>query len=290
MGTIFILTLIFIKYKPAYEVTIEGKKIGYIENLSNFQTKIEEEIINQKEKNIENISLIQEPQYEKKLLIRNTSINEAEIIETLKNEDTQITYNYYKVSLNGEEKAIVDTIDEAEQIVNKIKEEFEGEDLDLDLQINKEYTLNLDDVKRDSLEIAESNVQNAVQEIKEENEAIANVNGIKIACLPVSGKITSRFGESSRLRRSTHTGLDIACSSGTNIKAVASGKIIFAEFNGSYGNLVKIDHGNGIETWYAHCSKIYTNVGKKVEAGDVIAAVGTTGNSTRTTFTFRNKN
>ena len=45
-------------------------------------------------------------------------------------------------------------------------------------------------------------------------------------------------------------------------------------------NLVKIDHGNGVETWYAHCSKIYTRVGQKVKAGDVISAVGSTGNST----------
>ena len=56
--------------------------------------------------------------------------------------------------------------------------------------------------------------------------------------------------------------------------------VIFAENNGSYGNLVKIDHGNGVETWYAHCSKIYTKVGAQVKAGDVIAAVGSTGNST----------
>ena len=50
--------------------------------------------------------------------------------------------------------------------------------------------------------------------------------------------------------------------------------------NGPYGNLVKIDHGNNVETWYAHCSKIYVKVGQKVKAGDKIAAVGSTGNST----------
>ena len=49
---------------------------------------------------------------------------------------------------------------------------------------------------------------------------------------------------------------------------------------GAYGNLVKIDHGNGVETWYGHTSKIYVKVGQKVKAKDVIAAVGNTGNST----------
>ena len=49
---------------------------------------------------------------------------------------------------------------------------------------------------------------------------------------------------------------------------------------GAYGNLIKVDHGNGVETWYAHCSKIYSSEGQKINAGEVIAAVGSTGNST----------
>ena len=130
------------------------------------------------------------------------------------------------------------------------------------------------------MQVATSTIENAAKQIKEENESIANINGIKISNLPVSGRITSRYGESSRLRSSTHTGLDIACTSGTDIKAVADGTVIFAQYNGSYGNLVKIDHGNGVETWYAHCSKIYTKVGSEVKAGDIISAVGSTGNST----------
>ena len=67
---------------------------------------------------------------------------------------------------------------------------------------------------------------------------------------------------------------------GTDIKVVSKGTITFAGRAGSYGNLVKVDHGNGVETWYGHCSKIYANVGDEVKAGDVIAAVGSTGNST----------
>ena len=128
--------------------------------------------------------------------------------------------------------------------------------------------------------MASSIVESKAQEIKEENEAIAIIDGIKLSVLPVSGRITSRYGELSSLRRSTHTGLDIACASGTDIKVVAGGTITFAASSGSYGNLVKVDHGNGIETWYGHCSKIYAKVGQKVEAGDTIAAVGSTGNST----------
>ena len=106
------------------------------------------------------------------------------------------------------------------------------------------------------------------------------IKGVKIATKPISGTITSRYGESSRLRQSTHTGLDISATTGTEIKAVASGTVICAKYSGSYGNLVKIDHGNGVETWYGHTSKMYVKVGQEVKAGDVIAAVGSTGNST----------
>ena len=126
-------------------------------------------------------------------------------------------------------------------------------------------------------------VETAAQKLKEQKEtenALAIINDIKISVLPVSGQITSRYGAASSIRKSAHTGLDIACATGTNIKVASSGTVTFAAYNGSYGNLVKVDHGNGVETWYGHCSKIYAKVGQTVEAGDIIAAVGSTGNST----------
>lgn len=107
-----------------------------------------------------------------------------------------------------------------------------------------------------------------------------SINGIKLSVLPITGTISSRYGVSSSIRSSNHTGLDIAAPQGTAIKVVADGTVKCASYNGSYGNLVKIDHGNGIETWYGHTSKMYVTVGQKVVAGEVIAAVGSTGNST----------
>ena len=279
-GIVFITAIIFIKYRPAYVVTLKGVKLGYIGNVNSFQELIEGEIINQEGKNIANVSLTEEPEYKLELVQRGNNLNEAEIIENLKNENTLITYKYYEVALNDETKAYVDTLEEAEQIVNSIKDEFDGDDLELDLSIHEEYVTNYEDINTESLEVASNTVEAAVQEIKEENEALAIINDVKLSVLPVSGTITSRYGVSSRLRKSTHTGLDIACSTGTDIKVVSGGTVTFAEYNGSYGNLVKVDHGNGVETWYGHCSKIYAKVGQTVDAGDVIAAVGSTGNST----------
>ena len=74
--------------------------------------------------------------------------------------------------------------------------------------------------------------------------------------------------------------MDIAAPNGTPIKAAAEGTIKYAGWMGGYGNLVIISHGNGVETYYGHCSKIYVKKGQEVTAGDTIAAVGSTGYST----------
>lgn len=282
-GFLLILAMIFIKYKPAYEVTIAGEKLGYIERIDEFKNLIEEKIINQEGEYIADVSLIQEPEYNFKLLKRTSETNSNDVIEKLKTADTVITYKYYEVALNNETKSYVKTLEEAKKVVNEIKEEFADDNLELNLQINEKYTESIENVDTNNLEVATASVENAAKEIKEENEnkdALAIVNNIKLSVLPVTGRITSRYGEKSSLRRSTHTGLDIACTTGTDIKVVSNGTVTFSGKKGSYGNLIIVDHGNGVETWYGHCSKLYEKVGDTVNAGDIIAAVGSTGNST----------
>ena len=112
------------------------------------------------------------------------------------------------------------------------------------------------------------------------NTKVASLNGVTLTVKPVSGTITSRFGSISRVRSSAHTGLDIAAPYGTSIKAAASGTVTFSGTKGSYGKMIAISHGNGVQTYYGHCSKLYVSVGQKVSQGTVIAAVGSTGNST----------
>jgi len=92
---------------------------------------------------------------------------------------------------------------------------------------------------------------------------------------PVSGVVTSGFGW--RWGR-MHEGIDISAPCGTPIRAVAAGTVIFSGWMGGYGNLVVLDHGNGLSTAYAHQSAIYASGG--VGQGQTIGAVGTTGSST----------
>ena len=163
----------------------------------------------------------------------------------------------------------------AEKLVNEIKELSNNE---VELTINEKTTKALEKIQIDDLEVAK---ENTVEKLNiDTTESIADINGIKVATLPVTGTISSRYGVSSKIRVSTHTGLDIAATTGTPIKVVADGTITFAAYSGSYGYLVKVDHGNGVETWYGHTSKMLVKEGQAVKAGDTIALVGSTGNST----------
>ena len=100
---------------------------------------------------------------------------------------------------------------------------------------------------------------------------------------PVTGKITSPFGYRIHpvlKERKLHTGIDIAASSGTPVKAANAGTVIKAGAAGSYGNMVMIDHGGGIVTLYAHNSRIAVSTGTQVQKGQVISYVGSTGRAT----------
>jgi len=79
---------------------------------------------------------------------------------------------------------------------------------------------------------------------------------------------------------SRHNGVDLRSPKGTPILAADNGVVIFAGYSGTYGNLVKINHGNGMETWYAHANTINVSVGEKVNKGQKIATVGITGRTT----------
>jgi murein DD-endopeptidase MepM/ murein hydrolase activator NlpD len=74
--------------------------------------------------------------------------------------------------------------------------------------------------------------------------------------------------------------LDFPASAGTPILAAADGIVTTAERTPDYGNIVKVNHGSGLETRYAHASKLLVKVGERVVKGQVIAHVGSTGRST----------
>jgi murein DD-endopeptidase MepM/ murein hydrolase activator NlpD len=102
---------------------------------------------------------------------------------------------------------------------------------------------------------------------------------------PVEGRlIRSSYG--SRLdpfsgEGAFHKGVDISAPAGSGVRATADGVVVHAEFaSGGYGRLVVIDHGGGIQTYYAHLSKLNVKTGQEVRRGDIVGLVGSTGYAT----------
>ena len=93
---------------------------------------------------------------------------------------------------------------------------------------------------------------------------------------PCDGVVVSGFGM--RWGR-MHEGIDIGCAFGTANRAAAAGTVIHSGWLGGYGNLVVVDHGNGLSTAYAHASALLVGVGQRVAQGETVSLVGSTGNS-----------
>ena len=278
---LFIMTLIILfKFNLVCEVKIGEETVGYIADKEEFEAKVNE-IINKEEESKLYTIIEKMPEYKLTLVNKDVQTNEDVILAKLE-DNSETTYKLYAVTLDGEEKAILASLEEAEKIVDEMTEKYD-DDLELDIGITDVITTNKkteSTVKVAKADVSEE-IENKVEEIEEQKEIESHtVQGVYLEVTPVSGIITSRFGNRESIRSYGHTGLDIAAPAGTPIKAAADGKVIFSGYSGGYGYVVKLDNGNGVETYYGHCSSLYVSTGEKVEAGDVIAAVGSTGNST----------
>ena len=285
-------------YKPTYSVFINGEQVGYTENRTGLQHKINDYI--EKGEGSNNVAFVQVanlPEYKLCLLKKNIVTNDDEIFNNIKQQGITY-YRYYAIVDNQEEKAYVSNFEEAENVVNGLKEK-NSSNIE-NMSIVEKYEVELKDLVSTEDAISKLYVQpaqkitvakNATNTSASKYSASGSVNtagttssakaNLGIALIrPVSGTITSRFGVGSRIRRSSHTGLDIATSTGTPIAAAASGTVTFSGYKGSYGNMLVISHGNGVQTYYGHCSKLYVSAGTQVSQGQIIGAVGSTGNST----------
>ncbi|MBZ5576770.1 MAG: M23 family metallopeptidase [Acidobacteriia bacterium] len=100
---------------------------------------------------------------------------------------------------------------------------------------------------------------------------------------PVNGRLMGPFGERDdpfNGEGEFHTGVDISAPAGTPVRATADGVVSFSEWRGGYGRLVIVDHGGGIQTYYAHLSRFLAYVGQGVRRGEAVGMVGSTGRVT----------
>ncbi len=173
-----------------------------------------------------------------------------------------------RIALADEYEAQAALLDEVEAAVA----EFEGELAAL----GREET----SIRR---KIAEATAAAARSRASSSSSSSGSSTGSGRLLRPIPGAIESGFGM--RVHPITgktrmHNGLDMHGNAGDPIRAAAAGKVIFAGVKGGYGNAVMIDHGGGMVTLYAHQSKLLVKEGQRVDAGDVIGLIGSTGLST----------
>lgn len=273
--------LILFIYKPIYSVSLNGEFIGYSKDKSELQEKITAYSTNGDNDSVVFVEIPELPEYKMCLLKKNNATNDDEIFEKVINSGISY-YKYYAIMQSGTEKYYVKTYDECEKIISDLKEKQSNNINEITYTVK--YETEMKEFTDSETAVAGLYVEKPVEKPKAtgkvNTKSVVSYNYANIGInliRPVGGMITSRFGARSR---GTHTGLDIATSSGTGIAAAASGTVTYAGRKGSYGNLLVISHGNGVETYYAHCSKLYVSAGMSVSQGQIIAAVGSTGNST----------
>lgn len=295
IAAFLIIGLVAYFFKPTYRVILNNEQIGYTSDKGKLQAKINDYIKKGDGQNVAFVQVEQMPEYQLCLLKRGIVPNDNEIYDKIKNAGTTY-YRYYAILENQEEKAYVSTFAEAENVVNTLKEKQSSNMDNITISEkyemeNKEFVTTEDAVaklyveKQEPVQVAKTTNKITVKKATGTVNTGFNISGSKVSLgisliKPISGIITSRFAESSRIRSSRHTGLDISASTGTPIKAAASGTVTFSGRKGSYGNLIVVTHGNGVQTYYGHCSALYASTGQQVSQGQTIAAVGSTGNST----------
>lgn len=291
IATAIIGALIAYFFKPTYSVTLNGEFIGYTRNKSSLQSKINEVIQKGDGQNVafKQISLM--PQYQLCLLKKDVETNDDEIYDKVM-ENSTTYYRYYAILEDGETKYYLSSFEDAEKVVNQLKEK-ESTNSD---KITIEEKYNTEEEKYTDVETCVAGlykkkvvvVQKATTSSGSSGIGVKGMNNSKnvvslgISLIkPVSNYqlISSRFGWRSR---DNHKGMDIAAAAGTAIYAAAAGTVTTASYGwgGGYGNYIIINHGKGVQTLYGHCSSLNVSQGQYVSQGQLIARVGSTGQST----------
>lgn len=297
-STTFLLVLMFCAvivtvlntYKPTLKVSINDKFVGYFSSEEEFEN-VYVTLVAEKEQIDPNVKvyLDSEPVF-MEAYIRDTLITSQNVYTSLRAE-VKTEYTIYNVMINGEKKMTFNNQDDANKYVTNLKKEVPkvksevtsekvsdlGEMTSIDLADN----IFKDVVSRNKPVIPTRTttvVRTAATTNATVSAATANVAAAQGGIWPTTARyVSSPFGYRGG---SLHTGIDIAGRGGDPIYAYKSGLVIFSGWSGGYGYLIKVDHGNGVITYYAHCSKLLVTAGDSVEMGQEIAKEGTTGNST----------
>ena len=216
---------------------------------------------------------------------------DTNLIDSIKSEKTNLEGKKQELENNKTEvdskKKILDTEQSSLSAKKVEKQEKVAQLSESEQKTQKEidtYNEQIREVNNQLAAIAKAATKKSSSKSKSSSAKIYTGGKFTWPC-PSYTRISNYFGyrsaaETHGIGSTNHKGIDMAAPYGSNIIAAASGEVILASSRGGYGNCVMIDHGGGIVTLYGHASSICCSVGQSVKTGDVIAKVGSTGNST----------
>ena len=293
IGACLIGAILYFLYKPTYAVYLDGELVGYTDEKKELQDKINLYIKSGDGKEVAFYEIDSMPEYEEVYSKKDVTSNDEEIFDTVIAKGTPY-YKQYAILVDKEDKYYVSSYDEAEEVINELKKKKSTNIKEITYSVK--YSSDEKQKETKTSTVVSKLYKKPVEKKKVSTTNYyssgggnirtgANISFSKVALgvslkRPISGTISSRFGSRSSVRSSIHTGLDIAARLGTPIKAAAGGTVVHAGWKGSLGKLIVISHGNGVQTYYAHCNSIGVSVGQKISQGEVIGKVGSTGNST----------
>ena len=216
---------------------------------------------------------------------------DTNLIDSIKSEKTNLEGKKQELENNKTEvdskKKILDTEQSSLSAKKVEKQEKVAQLSESEQKTQKEidtYNEQIREVNNQLAAIAKAAAKKSSSKSKSSSAKIYTGGKFTWPC-PSYTRISNYFGyrsaaETHGIGSTNHKGIDMAAPYGSNIIAAGSGEVILASYKGGYGNCVMIDHGGGIVTLYGHASSICCSVGQSVKTGDVIAKVGSTGNST----------
>ncbi len=289
-----VLVTVLNTYKPTVKAYIGDKFVGYFSSEQQFD-EVYNDLVTEKQ-NVDSdvkVYLDSEPTFETSYT-RDSLIAKQNVYTNLRAE-MKTEYTVYEVAVDGDNKMKFDTKDDA----NKYAENLKAEVSKLNVEVKEEKVEEKGEIT--TIERADSILKDIVDRNKPVETPKATIstkttkstnnysNVQKAETIGATSVQATGGGVWPTVNRrincqymgySGHTGIDLGGAIGTAIYAYKTGTVTFAGWGSGYGLHVKIDHGNGMTTYYAHCSELLVSVGQQVTEGQMIAKIGMTGYTT----------
>lgn len=276
-------------YKPAVKTYINGNFIGYFTSEQNFD-EVYNSLVTEKQSTDANVKvyLESEPTFETSY-IKNQLLLEQNLYTNLRSE-IKTEYTIYNVSVDDEIKMTFSSKDEANSYAEKLKSEVSK----LNVEVKEEKKSELENIT--TIERADAILKYIVDRNKPVETPTATVTNVyntytnvSVPTIGATSVVATGSGVWPTVERrinchymgyAGHTGIDLGGAIGTAIYAYRSGTVVFSGWGTGYGKYIKISHGDGMVTYYAHCSELLVSAGQTVEEGQMIAKIGMTGYTT----------